>query len=64
MQEHGLHVPAFQEEFVLLVAAVGPVADDGVKDVIAMPADLMGAAGEGASFNQGVAGGGVVAKGD
>ncbi len=64
MQQHRLHTPFFQEELVLLVAAVGPVADDGVEDVVAMAADLMGAAGQWSCFDQGVAGGGVFAKGN
>lgn len=64
MQEHGFHSPAFKEEFILFVTTVGPVADDGVEDMVAMPADLMRAAGERPGFDQGVARGGVLAKGD
>ena len=64
MQEHGGHAPCFQEEFVLLVAAMGPIPDNGVEDMIAMPADLVGSACEGPGFDERVAGGGVLAKGD
>ena len=42
-----------------LAAAVGAVADDGVADVGEVDAELVGAAGFGGEFEEGVAGAGV-----
>jgi len=41
VQKHGGHVVLFFEEFVLLVATMRPVADDGVEDVRKMTAYLV-----------------------
>ena len=47
VEQHGVHGIVFQKELVLFVAAVGPVADDGVEDMRHVFAQLMHPAGFG-----------------
>lgn len=55
MQQHVVVIPSFQEKPVLLVAAMGPVADDGMKDMCQVLPDLVHAAGHRPYFQQRIA---------
>ena len=52
VKEHGRHLPLFLKEFVLFIAAMLPVANDRVKYVGKMPAQLVHTACGGCRFNQ------------
>ncbi len=62
MQEHGSHLKSLFEELVLLVAAVGAVAYDRVKDVRHVLAQLVHTTRGRSELNQGIAGGSMLAK--
>ena len=64
MKQHPRHAPFFFPEFVLFVAAMRPVADDGVADMGEVLAQLVEAAGFRSQFDKGVTGGGMFAEGD
>ncbi len=52
VQQHGGHLPVLFEQAILFIAAVRPVADDGVANMAEMFSDLMHAAGLGRYLNQ------------
>ena len=54
----------FGKVAVVFALAVGRIADDRMRDVLQVPADLMFAAGERFKFEQGITAGRVAVDGD
>ena len=63
MQQHGFHLPFILKQFILFVAAMGAVADNGVKYVGEMLAQLVHAPGLRRSLYQRIPGCGMLAQG-